>query len=1018
MALPPQIQLVTVSFGPFLDFQGQPLAGSTRFEPSTPVNHAATGTPILNRPITVQWDEDGRGLIVLPATDSIGLDVTGFTYRVRHQFVDGNVPAPPSYSIQLPAAAPTVDLDLLIPVPAQNGVVVSVPGVVSVAGLTGTVTGDQLAALPELRAAFDAWGGGGGSGQPFVLPGASGGDDRAAIQAVLDAARSGGGGWVLGRSGAQYQISDALVVASGTTLDMRGCSVTGSSSKNLVRNAATIPARTVTDAVTTASSTTITSTTAAFTSADVGRAVQVLGAGPNAGNSSAPGSLYATVVSVTNATTIVLSRPAQSSRTGATLNVFPARDSDIAILGGRWFGGERFAASQTLAGHMFFLRRVDRLIVAPERMVSTRSDGDGGGGGYAISVGDVTQVQHHSTTYDVGSDGFHVQGPAQGIDVHNVSGRTGDDLVAFTGVDGQTQNGSLLGDVEGDITDVTVDTLTPRNAWTALKITSGTGTGGVVRRVARFHAGRITGSTQRGAVNIVDYAGVTSFDGTIADVNVLVGSGRAQVTIDAAQARTVRLDGVTWDSSLAAPDAGVVAVNSPVADLRIRNLTVAGSATGTGIGVRLAAVVNRLSVLGVAVPDAPTTLHLLSVPTAGLTFPHVTLSQIARTGGGDLVNVSAANVVFGELLVAEGYQNSGAVLAMSADSTGKSTVRISSWRQLAGGLVTARAPMDVVLSGVRAAVTATAAVQAASDAASPLRVLGSSVSIESGVLLSRSGTQDVSVSGASCKADLSILTPRAGDLLYNSNTAHAVGAGPVTTDRTTLKNLVTGASAAAPTPGVTTPVTGGIGVGATATLKADDFERADTTGGGTVGNGWADPASVFYVSSGTAKTTGTSTTTAAWYWLINSTAATNGMRVGAELITAARSTNTTPNYPLPVVAVDSATAPTSGYGARYNMTAGAWTLVRWSGGADTTVATASASAAPALPVDHEVRFDPTTGVVELWLTGSSSPLLTYTDPSPLTGRYFGLAMRSGGTSASAATQAQQQSVGAITVRAY
>lgn len=154
MALPPQIQTVTVSFGPFVDFQGIPLAGSTRFTPSTPVNHAATGTPILNRPINVVWNEDGRGVLVLPATDSVGLDVTGFTYRVQHTFSDGSVPAPPSTSIQLPAAVPTVDLDLLIPVPAQNGVVVSVPGVVSVAGKSGVVTGADLAAVPEVRAAF------------------------------------------------------------------------------------------------------------------------------------------------------------------------------------------------------------------------------------------------------------------------------------------------------------------------------------------------------------------------------------------------------------------------------------------------------------------------------------------------------------------------------------------------------------------------------------------------------------------------------------------------------------------------------------------------------------------------------------------------------------------------------------------------------------------------------------------------------------------------------------------------
>lgn len=144
MALPVSVQTVTVHFGPFLDFLGAPLTGATTFEPSTAVRHEATGTPILSKPITVEWDADGMGTVILPATDSTGLNVTGFTYRVTHRVKTAGVKNPDAATISLPAAAPEVDLDLLVPTTASNGVVVAQPEVLSVAGLTGVVTGADL----------------------------------------------------------------------------------------------------------------------------------------------------------------------------------------------------------------------------------------------------------------------------------------------------------------------------------------------------------------------------------------------------------------------------------------------------------------------------------------------------------------------------------------------------------------------------------------------------------------------------------------------------------------------------------------------------------------------------------------------------------------------------------------------------------------------------------------------------------------------------------------------------------
>lgn len=83
--------------------------------------------------------------------------------------------------------------------------------------------------------------------------------------------------------------------------------------------------RTVADGVSTASSTTLTSATAAFTSADVGRYIRVIGAG------SGGGTLLTYIRSVTNGTTVVLQEPALTTDTDLDVviyNSFPT----IAVL--------------------------------------------------------------------------------------------------------------------------------------------------------------------------------------------------------------------------------------------------------------------------------------------------------------------------------------------------------------------------------------------------------------------------------------------------------------------------------------------------------------------------------------------------------------------------------------------------------------------------------------------------------------------------------------------------------------
>jgi hypothetical protein len=149
MALPAAVETVTVTFGPFLDFTGAPMAGTITFTPVAPgpIVHVPTGTPIVRRPVTVAFATDtGSGTVVLPATNASNLTVTGFAYTVTVRFAELGAETWPAKTVQLPKERPTTDLDLTPDVVAAAGAVANTAAaVVSVAGLTGAVTGDALA---------------------------------------------------------------------------------------------------------------------------------------------------------------------------------------------------------------------------------------------------------------------------------------------------------------------------------------------------------------------------------------------------------------------------------------------------------------------------------------------------------------------------------------------------------------------------------------------------------------------------------------------------------------------------------------------------------------------------------------------------------------------------------------------------------------------------------------------------------------------------------------------------------
>jgi hypothetical protein len=368
---------------------------------------------------------------------------------------------------------------------------------------------------------------------------------------------------------------------------------------NLLKNASTIPSRTVADAVTTAASTTVTSATANFQAGDVGKAVGVLGAGPNYGLSTAPGSLYGTIVTVNSTTSVVLSVAATSSKTNATLAVFPARDTNITVVGGSWDRGNADSVYQSLNSHSFFFRRVDGLFFSQVKQISNGSQGIGGRYGYSIA--DVTKVFAEKLDFNVAGGGIQFAGPAQYVTIRGMTGFSGDDLVAFVATDGQTQVGSLLGDVNGSMTDILVENLQCNNAYTALKIASGIGSNNVANTISRFKARDIFGSTIFGPVNIVDYAGATTFSGEIENVSVAPGANQPLIKIAATNAGEVILKGFKFPN-LSTPNTGVIKVDQPVTSLIIKDLEFMSASATSGAIIQ----VNTTSIANLVIDGAHT----------------------------------------------------------------------------------------------------------------------------------------------------------------------------------------------------------------------------------------------------------------------------------------------------------------------------------------------------------------------------------------------------------------------------
>jgi hypothetical protein len=117
-----------------------------------------------------------------------------------------------------------------------------------------------------------------------------------------------------------------------------------------------------------------------------------------------------------------------TTATGAVIANGVAGNTNIRVKGGLWNFNSKSSGSGNSA-HVMVFQNVSNLEIVNLQFENTFK--------YCMLVANCAQVRcdHPYFTTSVISDGFHVQGPCDGVYVTNCEGTTGDDMVSFTGGD-------------------------------------------------------------------------------------------------------------------------------------------------------------------------------------------------------------------------------------------------------------------------------------------------------------------------------------------------------------------------------------------------------------------------------------------------------------------------------------------------------------------------------------------------------------------------------------------------------
>lgn len=573
------------------------------------------------------------------------------------------------------------------------------------------------------------------------LPAANGTDDTTAIQTILTA---NAGKVIKGRPGQSYIISAPLVIASGTTLDMTDCTVTlkAGSNCNMLQNTsvATAVRSTAADAVVVSGNLTITSATGSFTSNDVGRVLAVAHTTANSGSTA-----YGTIGTFNSSTSVTITGLSILSQSGGVLSVY-SRDTDITVRGGTWARGSNAGTGPAL--HSLCFRRCDRLLI--ENVTVTSAAGK-----FSINAGDCTNVTVRRSAFDAFSDGVHISGPATNITITDVSGTTGDDVVALVSSEGAPY--IQYRDTFGNISGANVERVYAASTASALKMA--TADGATISGV-RADGLQNTSTTPK-SLFIHDDTGTIAVD----DVRIANMSGY-WLTGTSGEIGNITLTNCTFT-----PDANSRAwgnVKCDITNLRVSGLSTLNPSAFTGChGVNLSATCTVTTVdmsdVRMATSSSAAAFRIAdgTVTATDVKLMNVHMAQSGATGA--FVQAQTAGSTLSNIYLSN---CSGTNISWIVDTALTSSVFMANVRS-SGGSFNIRATGNLTVYGT-----------GITSASGPSITAG-------GVLRSKSLDHNVDTG-------LTGVAVTNGDMAYNTNAARGNGVGPCVANGTVFKNLYTG----------------------------------------------------------------------------------------------------------------------------------------------------------------------------------------------------------------------------------
>lgn len=550
-------------------------------------------------------------------------------------------------------------------------------------------------------------------------------------------------------------INAPLVIYSNTHLELApGVTVTypATTGPMLSNHSAFTPQRTLSDAAMTAGTTTLTSATAAFTSADIGRSVIVTDAG------SEGDVLCGVVVSVTDATTAILSVSATGTVSGKTCLIYD-RDSNIKItLNGTVDLSSVTASNGTgsegnLRMHLFF-RRIDGLVIAGGGITS------GATAKYGISIGDCERFYVSEINFDSYADGVHIVGPAKNGVIENIYGQTRDDVIAFT-----TTDYIEFRDIQGPISNVHVRNVDANSTHAnSLKVVGNVGNPLTNISVSNFS--NSSGGTLDAIV----------FDDPLCGVGTIVNG----LLLDNFYGEKVRIN--------LTPTGG--------GDITLRNITNTLNKLSTDyesiIYTGAGASINSLRIENINDLSASNRLYLATISGSigVIQASKLILSYLSTDGGAtafniygsvDVLSIDSVVLTRGKLV----HQRSASTVSYVSltDIHGVSLNRLFETDK----------PANVKLTNFTTITPKNPAFYVAAGGSLQLSGSGYAGQIVNSSV-ARAGSESVIVKFLDLPCNLTQLTPTLGSYVYNTNAALACGVGPVISNDTIWKHMYTGAT--------------------------------------------------------------------------------------------------------------------------------------------------------------------------------------------------------------------------------